>query len=729
MERRIIIVGGGNRGMSFVRLLEHELKRPVAAIAESNLESHPAILKQLAEWGIQGIKLFGSLDQTLAEIPRSEADIVFIMTPDWTHLEIARKVIGAGCSVFLEKPVETTRAKVLEILKLARSSDKLVQVGFVLRYSAFVRKVKEIVDSGTLGELVMIQMNERLSLQHGGHFYRSWHRKVANTGGFLNEKCSHDLDLMCWFKSAQAEPVEVFSYGGRHFAPPKDTPETCGGCKLPYCPWRKDDAKCIFHSDGDIMDHQCVNIRFTDGAQGVFTTVAISPVPGRDIRIFGTDGYLEGSLEEGRLRVDHYWETSGLKDVPLGATDGHGGGDSRIIAEFLDCVDRHEYPLSTVADGVQASLIAMAAERSVEKRAAVSLVNDIKMLASARKQDAQAQGRRRRLTGEGFDGNLVVKGAKARNGFDFIVANPSAWPLEVTLTLASASLDVAKDKTPILNGMARFALGAHESKECRLPGRSSALLGASAVVASDKAGELKLMALDKAELHGRLDLLADAELATFVDATRFERPPAALREHAKALKAAMDRGDFLAVANMTSGYAMAQLEKSLTFISAERREAPVPSRLAIACGRETPFVDKAGREWVVPQPWFDGLMPWGCVGGSQIQRGDIPIVGAKDPTIYQNEQYGMRGYRFRVPDGDYNVRLHFAETWHGLAGSRRFDVSAQGETVLKDLDVFAEAGGKGKPLVKEFVVKVKDGTLEVDFTAAAMVNGVEVERL
>ena len=664
--------------------------------------------------------------------PRSrgaQADIVFVMTPDWTHLDVVRKVIGAGCHAFLEKPVETTRAKVLEILKLARAGDRLVQVGFVLRYSAFVRKVKETVDSGVLGKLVMIQMNERLSLQHGAQFCRTWHRKVANTGGFLNEKCSHDLDLMCWFKAAQAEPVEVFSYGARHLAPPRDTPEMCADCAMPDCPWRKDNAKCVFHSDGDIMDHQCVNIRFGDGTQGVFTTVAMSPVPGRDIRIFGTDGYLEGSLEEGRLRVNNYWDPAGLKDVPLGATDGHGGGDNRIVAEFLECVERHEYPLSTVADGVQASLIALAAERSVVTHAAVSLAKDVKMLAAARERDAQAQGRRQPLTGEGFDRNLVVKGAKARNGFDFIVANPGAWPLEVTLKVVSGSLEVAKEKTPIEKGLARLSLRAHERKDCRLPGSSSMLLGAAAVVAPDKAEELKRLALGKMELYGRLDSLTESELARFVAAINFERPPAALRKFNQELMAAKDRGDWLAVANQTSSYAMLQLEKSLEAISAERRGTPVPGRLSIACGHETPFEDKAGREWAAPQPWLDGLLPWGCVGGTQVQRGDVPIIGAKDPKLYQSEQYGMSGYRFRVPDGEWQVRLHFAETWHDQADRRRFDVGLQGATVLKAVDVFKEAGGKGKPLVKELVATVKDGVLAVDFTAAAMVNGIEVERL
>lgn len=381
----IIIAGGGARGLFFTELLTKDLGRKVSAIAEDNTGGHEVIKMRLKEFGTPDTKICSSIDEALEGIPPSHPPIVFIMTPDWTHLEIFAKAAHLGSHIFLEKPIATTGADVLKLLRIASSTDKTIQVGFVLRYSVFYHKIKEIVDSGVLGKLVMIQMNERLSLIHGAVVCRSWHRKRQYTGGFMNEKCSHDLDLMLWFKEGQAEVSEIFSFGGRHFTPLRETSKQCRSCVLSNCPWRfagsstlntihgqqfKDASwgeldACVFHSDADIMDHQAVNLRFTDGTQGVFTLATMSGAPGRDIRIFGTDGYLEGNLEKGELLLQNYWKDAKPQKIPLPQTDGHGGGDLAIVAGFLKSVELGEKPLATLEAGARASMVAFAADESV----------------------------------------------------------------------------------------------------------------------------------------------------------------------------------------------------------------------------------------------------------------------------------------------------------------------------------------------------------------------------
>lgn len=388
----IIIIGGGSRGLFFTQILTQQLGRKVAAIADNYEPGHKAIRHRLEEFGTPDTELYSSADELLAAVPRSRANIAFVMTPEWAHLDAFRKAINAGCHVFLEKPLATTKDDVLEIQRLAESTDKVVQVGFVLRYSAFYKKVKEILDSGVLGKIVSIQMNERLALQHGAQFKRTWHRKLKYTGGFINEKCSHDLDLMCWFKEDQAAPKQVYSYGGRHFCPSHETPEFCTDCKLDNCPWRAKgvgswkviDGKeymdstssgighCVFHSDADITDHQCVQVIFDDGTQGTFTAISMSGDPGRDITIHGTDGYLEGNMEQGRLRVRDYWKAE-MENVDLGTTDGHGGGDENIVRGFLESAELGLKPLATVYAGVRASLIAFAADESNAAHSVVQL--------------------------------------------------------------------------------------------------------------------------------------------------------------------------------------------------------------------------------------------------------------------------------------------------------------------------------------------------------------------
>lgn len=387
MDSEIIIIGGGARGLYFTQMLTQTLGRKVAAIVDNYEPGQKVIKERIDEFGTPDTKIFSSPEEAFAAIPRSQANIVFVMTPEWTHLEVFRKAINSGFHIFLEKPLATTKEDVLEIKRLAGTTDKTVQVGFVLRYSAFYEKIKEIVDSGELGKIITIQMNERLGVNHGGAFKRNWHRKIEYTGGFINEKCSHDLDLMCWFKEKEAAPKQVYSYGSRHFCPPRDTPELCTECSIDNCPWRfqgvaslksihgKDfmDAtsaglgRCIFHSDADITDHQCVNIIFDDGTQGLFTLIAMSGNEGRDIMIHGTDGYLDGNLEKGLLRTCNYWKAD-MHDVEIGNMDAHGGGDVAIVSSFLDSVKSGIKPLATVEAGVRASIIAFAADESVAKQ-------------------------------------------------------------------------------------------------------------------------------------------------------------------------------------------------------------------------------------------------------------------------------------------------------------------------------------------------------------------------
>ncbi|MEN6371074.1 MAG: Gfo/Idh/MocA family oxidoreductase [Armatimonadota bacterium] len=392
MDSEIIIAGGGARGLYFAQMLHQTLGRKVAAIADTYLEGHKVITHRLSEFMTPDTKVFRTIDEALLSIPRTQANIVFVMTPEWTHLDIFRKAVGSDCHVFLEKPLATTRGDVLEILKIARSTDKTIQVGFVLRYSLFYKKIKSIIDSGVLGRLVIIQMNERLALQHGATFKRTWHRKQEYTGGFMNEKCCHDLDLMCWFKEGQALPERVWSHGGQHFCKDRSTPPACVDCDLATCPWRykgtetlkcidgnylmdKTSAKagkCVFHSDSDVMDHQMVNIVFGDGTQGVLCVSTMSADPGRDITVHGTDGCLHGELEKGILSVQNYWKED-AEEIDLNQTDAHGGGDEAIVKSFLDSIDSKNKPLATVEAGVRASLIAFAADDSVRTNAPVQL--------------------------------------------------------------------------------------------------------------------------------------------------------------------------------------------------------------------------------------------------------------------------------------------------------------------------------------------------------------------
>jgi beta-galactosidase len=119
---------------------------------------------------------------------------------------------------------------------------------------------------------------------------------------------------------------------------------------------------------------------------------------------------------------------------------------------------------------------------------------------------------------------------------------------------------------------------------------------------------------------------------------------------------------------------------------------------------------------------FPGLPPFMA---SQRQTAD-PIKGTREWALFQSFRYGREKLRFEfpVPDGEYLVELYFIEPWLGTGcgmdctGWRLFDVAVNGKTVLKDVDLWKEAGHDAA-IKKTVVAKVTGGQLQISFPRVA----------
>ncbi|MCX5675803.1 MAG: malectin [Planctomycetota bacterium] len=151
----------------------------------------------------------------------------------------------------------------------------------------------------------------------------------------------------------------------------------------------------------------------------------------------------------------------------------------------------------------------------------------------------------------------------------------------------------------------------------------------------------------------------------------------------------------------------------------------------VNCGDTKEYVDQAGAQWLPDQDFKEGAK-YGAVGGMTVTRTGLTVACPKAPQVFTTEHYSMDKYQFAAPNGKYTVRLYFCETYDGIkaAGERVFTVKVQGKEALKDLDVFKEAGGFAKPLVKDVKdVAVTDGKLVIEFTPKVQnpeINGIEI---
>lgn len=150
----------------------------------------------------------------------------------------------------------------------------------------------------------------------------------------------------------------------------------------------------------------------------------------------------------------------------------------------------------------------------------------------------------------------------------------------------------------------------------------------------------------------------------------------------------------------------------------------------INCGG-TEHLDEFGQQWTADQAYAPG--GFGYVGGNVYQTLS-PILGTIDDPIYQTERYGMPSYQFDVPNGDYDVTLHFAEIYYNAANKRSINVMLEGEPVLTQFDIYSQAPGKNQALKRTFSTRdlgltVTDNRIDLDFSATidmAKISGIEV---
>jgi len=172
--------------------------------------------------------------------------------------------------------------------------------------------------------------------------------------------------------------------------------------------------------------------------------------------------------------------------------------------------------------------------------------------------------------------------------------------------------------------------------------------------------------------------------------------------------------------------------------SAPRPSANAPRTLSINCGGSAPGFYTFSP--APPAPADGGFVAdTDFTGGNAKTVGDAMDVSAPHaapPAVYQSERWGACTYALPLPPlpagQSYTIRLHFAETTYHATNKRRFNVDIAGRRVLTDFDVFAEAGGANKALVRDFPGFAPDrsGHIVIAFTRGSAdepkISGIQV---
>ena len=148
------------------------------------------------------------------------------------------------------------------------------------------------------------------------------------------------------------------------------------------------------------------------------------------------------------------------------------------------------------------------------------------------------------------------------------------------------------------------------------------------------------------------------------------------------------------------------------------------------CGATSDYTDPSGNLWMKDES-YASLSRWGFTNGNQASS-TTPISGTDLDPVFQTYRWGgtNMSYKIEVPNGVYQVKLMFAETYWTQSGKRIFDVALEGVRVLTHYDIYAT---KGFATADEYTFQatVNDGRLDITFPRIsrdnALICGIEVK--
>ena len=318
---------------------------------------------------------FDSVDAMLGD---ARPDLFIVASPNSFHFEQIEAGLAAGVRIFAEKPVVVSMAETMRLAELlARYGSDRIMVGLVLRHSQHMIDLRHALAEGVLGPITSIEANEHIAPYHGAFFMRDWRRNSDDSGGFMLEKCCHDLDLYNMITASR--PARVASFGGRRSFLPEYAPTSNAEAQIFHrkkSVWNQIDDP--FNSDGDIVDFQTSILEYESGASMAFHTNINVPDEHRRFCVMGARGMAEGDFMRGYLRItrrdgSRYGDHDYTKGA-LASAGAHYGADHLMVGDSVALMrgERDSLPVGIV-DALQAGIAALALDQARKTGTVVDL--------------------------------------------------------------------------------------------------------------------------------------------------------------------------------------------------------------------------------------------------------------------------------------------------------------------------------------------------------------------
>ena len=334
-----IIGAAGKRGKELFNLFSQaDEDVRVAAVADFNQE---ALYEQYGPMA-ESVELFTDADKFFAS---HGFDVVVVVTPDFLHEEHACAALNSGKHVYLEKPMAITPQGCDRIIETAEKNHHTLYVGHNLRHFTVIKKLKEVIDSGAIGEVKAVWCLHPISYGRRNYFNR-WHQDCANVGSLLIHKASHDLDVIHWLAGGHTKRVVAMG----NLSVWNDQP-----------------------GNPNVEDLSSLIMLLNNGVQATYSQCHFAHLACREYMIIGTKGTLRNQDDNperavvqlfGKRRADA--QSIPTEEWRFQKEQGfHGDADKRIIREFIEILRGNVMPTISINDAAWAVKTGYAATQSL----------------------------------------------------------------------------------------------------------------------------------------------------------------------------------------------------------------------------------------------------------------------------------------------------------------------------------------------------------------------------
>jgi predicted dehydrogenase len=317
------------------------------------------------------------------------------------HYEPTKLALEKGYDVLLEKPMSNDLKETVQLGELAKQYNNTFMICHVLRYTPFFAKIKEIIKSGLIGDVMTVQHNENIAYYHMAHsFVRGNWRNSDESSPIILAKSCHDMDIISWLVGERCTKISSFGHLS-HFTEekmPEGASDRCLTCGVEAdCPYSAKKlyydnlggwptsvvtdiqteesltkalnegpyGRCVYKCDNNVCDHQVSLLEFDKGITATFNLSAFTEQQNRTLKIMGTKGEIRAIDTDNKIEVRIFGTDTYQLIEPDTLAGGHNGGDTGIMNDFVNLMNGQSGKALTSADvSVESHVMAFAAEHS-----------------------------------------------------------------------------------------------------------------------------------------------------------------------------------------------------------------------------------------------------------------------------------------------------------------------------------------------------------------------------